>query len=337
MNVEEKKLKEKTAKSLLWFGVGSITMMFAGLISAYIVSKGDMYWVSVKTPIDFWISSFIIAVSSFTIYLAYKFNQDRKKSLFFITITIVLGVMFSVYQYKGWTYLHSTGNSTADHIISPSEYITLKGDVLGDGNDIDLRISLDYETGVFYAPKDVSGQKPLNLNNIFKKDGVVILQGAYLKNVSSIGRLELNFVKGYLYAINDTDLKSPLNTYYVTPTGQLLLLGVYGDDYTISYEDDVLEFDKGYFYSSNDVGHLTPLNNKIINYKNNASSYIAILTALHLLHLLGGLIYLLIVFFRVLLNINNQENSLKIKLVSIYWHFLGLLWGFLFLFLFLFH
>ncbi len=336
MNVEEKKLKEKTAKSLLWFGVGSITMMFAGLISAYIVSKGDMYWVHVKVPVDFWISTIIILISSATVYLAYKYNKQTKKSLIFIGLTIVLGVVFSIYQYKGWVYLHSTGNSTADHIISPSEYIYLNGEVLGEKKETFV-ISLDYETGVFYSPNDISGHNPLNSNNIFKGDGVVILKGEYVKEISTSSRLELNFVNGYLYAINDTELMNPLNKYYITPSGQLLLLGSYGDDYTISYENDILEFDNGYFYSSNDVGHLSPLNNKIINYKNNASSYIAILTALHLLHLFGGLVYLIIVFFRVLLNINNQENSLKIKLVSIYWHFLGLLWVFLFLFLFLFH
>jgi cytochrome c oxidase subunit III len=337
MNTEERKLKEKTAKSLLWFGVGSISMMFAGLISAYIVSKGDMYWVHVKTPLSFWISTLVISISSLTITLAYKFHKNKSKALVFVFFTLLLGVVFSIYQFKGWTYLHSTGNSTADHIISPSEYVTLKGDVLGVGVNQEVVISLDYETGVFYSPRDVSGRKPLSNRNVFDSDGVVVLSGDYIKDISTTNRIQLNFIEGYFYSINDTELNKPLNKYYITPTGQLLLLGLYGDDYWISYDGDFLEFDKGYFYSSDDVGHLIPLNNQIVNYKNNASSYISVLTFLHILHLVGGMIYLIIVFFRILFNVKEYENGLKIKLVSMYWHFLGLLWLFLFFFLFLFH
>jgi len=64
---------------------------------------------------------------------------------------------------------------------------------------------------------------------------------------------------------------------------------------------------------------------------NPANSYFYILTALHAIHLLGGLLAL----FRVvhLYKEKTRLDSLKknLKLCAWYWHFLLMLWGFLFL------
>ena len=49
--------KEQAYKSMLMFGLFSIVMLFAGLTSAYIVSKGYLgsNWQSVKLPDAFFI------------------------------------------------------------------------------------------------------------------------------------------------------------------------------------------------------------------------------------------------------------------------------------------
>ena len=53
----EQKTKDKTFKQMLWISMVSMTMMFAGLTSAYVVSKGREDWVSFELPSAFYIST----------------------------------------------------------------------------------------------------------------------------------------------------------------------------------------------------------------------------------------------------------------------------------------
>ena len=64
-----------------------------------------------------------------------------------------------------------------------------------------------------------------------------------------------------------------------------------------------------------------------------SGSYLYVLTGLHMAHLAFGLIALLVVWVKSLLHRYNSENLLGIRLCAIFWHFLDVLWIFLFLFL----
>lgn len=64
-----------------------------------------------------------------------------------------------------------------------------------------------------------------------------------------------------------------------------------------------------------------------------SGSYLYILTAVHLAHLGGGIIALLIALVKSILGKYSPENRLGLELCAIYWHFLGILWVYLFLFL----
>jgi len=66
---------------------------------------------------------------------------------------------------------------------------------------------------------------------------------------------------------------------------------------------------------------------------NVASSYLYILTGTHFAHLIGGIISLLYIYFKSLFNKYNIDNFHGIILGVRFWHFLGLLWLYLFLFL----
>ena len=66
---------------------------------------------------------------------------------------------------------------------------------------------------------------------------------------------------------------------------------------------------------------------------NAAGSYLYILTGLHLLHLFGGIIALIITFVKTILEKYSATNSLGIEMCAIYWHFLTILWVYLLLFL----
>lgn len=66
---------------------------------------------------------------------------------------------------------------------------------------------------------------------------------------------------------------------------------------------------------------------------NPAGSFVYVLSGLHAFHLGTGLIYILIVLFMLFKGKINQEKSLQFELCTTYWHFLDLLWIYLFVFL----
>ena len=66
----EKEVRNSTKKMLMYFIVFSITMLFGGFISAYIVSSMGQYWVHITPPTMFVISNAIIVAASVALYLA---------------------------------------------------------------------------------------------------------------------------------------------------------------------------------------------------------------------------------------------------------------------------
>lgn len=66
---------------------------------------------------------------------------------------------------------------------------------------------------------------------------------------------------------------------------------------------------------------------------NTAGSWVYAISFFHLLHLSGGLIALVVTLIKSALGKYTAENKLGIELAAIYWHFLGVLWLYLFLFL----
>ena len=68
-------------------------------------------------------------------------------------------------------------------------------------------------------------------------------------------------------------------------------------------------------------------------YSNASGSFFYVLTLMHLLHLVGGLISLFVVWIKSIQQKYNSENLLGVRLCSIFWHFLDILWIYLFLFL----
>ena len=68
---------------------------------------------------------------------------------------------------------------------------------------------------------------------------------------------------------------------------------------------------------------------------NASGSFFYIITFMHLLHIFGGLIALLVCNFKALTEKYSSKDYLGIQLCAIYWHFLDALWIYLFLFLYL--
>ena len=109
---EEQARKGKTYKLLLWFGMISICMIFAGLTSAYVVSKSRPDWLKdFVLPSAFVISTVAMLVSSFTFYLALQATKKDNRSMAttFLLLTLALGIAFIVLQFKGFGQVIENG------------------------------------------------------------------------------------------------------------------------------------------------------------------------------------------------------------------------------------
>jgi cytochrome c oxidase subunit 3 len=63
------------------------------------------------------------------------------------------------------------------------------------------------------------------------------------------------------------------------------------------------------------------------------SSFLYLITGLHIAHLLGGLVSLIVVLVKTLKKRYNSDDSVGYQVSLTYWHFLGGLWVYLFFFL----
>jgi len=68
---------------------------------------------------------------------------------------------------------------------------------------------------------------------------------------------------------------------------------------------------------------------------NSSSSFIYVLTGFHGLHIISGVVVLLIALIATFRYKVHSRNMLRMELCSTYWHFLGALWLYLFVFLLL--
>ena len=111
-NTKEEKLA-KAKKMMLLFGLLSITMTFAGLTSAYIVSKGRPDWtMDFNLPAEFFFSTFIIVLSSLTLFIAKNklVNRKSNNSIFsWVLITFILGIVFIIFQFIGFNNIIDQG------------------------------------------------------------------------------------------------------------------------------------------------------------------------------------------------------------------------------------
>lgn len=77
--------------------------------------------------------------------------------------------------------------------------------------------------------------------------------------------------------------------------------------------------------------------NKVVfggKYSNPSGSFFILFVWAHWAHLAGGIISLMFVLINSLRKKYSSENALGIELCAIYWHFLSVLWVYLFLFLY---
>lgn len=65
---------------------------------------------------------------------------------------------------------------------------------------------------------------------------------------------------------------------------------------------------------------------------NPAGSFMGVITGVHMAHVLGGVIALLIMFAKAFSSRRKSYSSISIEMAGIYWHFVDALWIYLFIF-----
>jgi len=113
MTVDEHKARTaRSYKLILLFAMVSMTMMFAGLTSAFVVSKSRVDWLKdFELPTAFYISTLAIIGCSVTFHLAKKAIQKDNQSLTttMLLATLALGVLFVVLQFVGFGQIVGSG------------------------------------------------------------------------------------------------------------------------------------------------------------------------------------------------------------------------------------
>ena len=123
--MSERNKKMHPHKFLLWVAIGSITMMFAGFTSAYIVKSNQAGWQPVQMPKIFYYSTILIVISSLTIFIAEQQFKKREMARYklWITTTALLGIAFLTMQATGFMQLWEQQYTFQDSVAGSFFYI----------------------------------------------------------------------------------------------------------------------------------------------------------------------------------------------------------------------
>lgn len=96
--------KRRVSKAMLWIGILSMIMLFAGLTSAYIVRQAEGQWLFFELPGSFYVSTAVIVLSSISLLPLLRFakNNNFKGIIASLAITAFLGLLFTYFQFQAW-------------------------------------------------------------------------------------------------------------------------------------------------------------------------------------------------------------------------------------------
>lgn len=127
MDLTEGTLEEKTnraKKMMLWFGIASLIMSFAGWTSAFVVSRTRADWLKdFELPNAFAISAVVIIISSLTFIMAKRALKENKRdtTTLWLFATLMLGIIFIYNQFVGFDKIIAAGYN----FTGPTSNITM--------------------------------------------------------------------------------------------------------------------------------------------------------------------------------------------------------------------
>lgn len=341
-------IREKVKKNLVYVSLVSISMVFAGLVSAYIVSMGDSFWLKTPFPTPFFISTALIILSSITFILGVKEakKKNKKKLSILISFTFLLGLGFVIFQFKGYGELVDRGVYASANKILVNEgrygdYYTLKykgKHLLVEGNDYLIegkKIDENTKTAIRAIGKQFeNADREEGLKNIqgYGSDFVLLYESepvAYLNQ-------QLILPDGEIIGSHDLYRLRTWAEHIRDGRGDFFVKGEFGKDFHVYYRSKELEYKNRTLYLGDQK--LTPyLLNKAMDSADTASSYLYVITFLHLLHIVFTLLFLIRTLTYSYSGKYTNGDTIGLRATGIFWHFLGALWIFLLLFLLFIH
>jgi cytochrome c oxidase subunit 3 len=339
-------VREKMKKNLVYVGIFSIVMLFAGLTSGYYVSMGKSFWLKYPMPTGFYLSTLFIALSSLTFWWAIqgakKDKQGQLKSA--MAATLLFGAAFLYFQFQGYGELIDKGvNPVNDMLVVNGRYgeyyeFKYKGNLVAvDGNEYLIN------------GKAIPANEFKKIQAYFQQFERIDRESAIrIKNSNPDIELIYNgspvlTKKNQLFANDSTPLAysdeirlQELAVNIRDKRGDFFAKGTYGKDFTIYYSGKELDYqDRQLKYNGTVLKPHMQLS--AMQAADTASAYLYLITFVHLLHVLIALLYLIKVAIASFSGKFSSENTLSLRLSSIFWHFLGLLWLYLLVFLIFIH
>lgn len=340
-------VKEKAKKNLVYVSIFSIIMLFAGFTSAYIVSMGDSFWLKYPLPTSFWISTAFILLSS--IFLQLAIVSVKKGAIgqlkLHISLTLLTGIAFAYFQFEGYKDLTKMGaHAVNNHIIvTDGRY--------GDYYEVKYKgVFLEVDGNHYvYAGKSMNEQQ-MKAYQDFMGQFVNLKQNTSF-NVTNYGKSFILYYNNQPLGLINGKLCKPDGT-EIQYVDQLRLKdlainvrdgrvdffnkGELGKDFQIYFKGKALTYqERSLYFEGKRLSKYLQI--KAMETADSATSYFYIITFLHLLHILGTLIYLIKMVIGSFSGRFNKEEHLSLRLGAIFWHFLGLLWVYLLLFLIFIH
>lgn len=131
--VEQDKSNLKAKKFLVWLFVISSFMLFAALTSGFIVyTAGNVErGIKIMLPKAFMYSTAVIVLSSITMHMAYLSAKRLQfgKQQAYLLFTILLGIVFFVFQFSSWKYLTAQGYTLSIRMLRSRFYTFLPGHI----------------------------------------------------------------------------------------------------------------------------------------------------------------------------------------------------------------
>jgi len=356
-NEEDLKMN-KAKKNLIYVAMLSIIMLFGGLTSAYIVSMGDSFWLKLSIsswPIAFWISTGIMLIGSISIQLAlfYAKKGQLKRMKILLLMTLFFALSFIYTQYLGYINLakngiHLTGSGI---IVKKGKYgdlfkVKYKGSYIKvDGNNFSINAKKMSEDD-FNAYKKFMQNFILLENQVnqefIKKEVIKInnygdeFQIFYLNNALNISNGKLVSQKYGKLKFTERIHLSDLSKNVRDSRGDFFAKGDLGKDFHIYFKGDELDYFNRKLHLK---GSPLPsyLQNKAEQSQDTSSSYLWLITILHLLHVVVTIFYILKLVLNSFTGKISKSNNISLSLGVVFWHFLGFLWLYLLLFFLFIH
>ncbi len=338
-------VREKMKKNLVYVSILGICMLFAGLTSGYFVSMSDSFWVKYPMPTAFYTSTVIIIISSIVMQIAVvRLKKGDSKLVKAATLlALISGILFAYFQFKGYAKLVDDGSYVVSKIVVQEgkygeyysirykgKYVDIDGNQYYVGNRKMNEAELKDISAFGKAFDHVITKKAIpatwnkNIQLYFKNEPVSVKSGKLMVNDTT----ELAFV--------DLDRLENFAIHLRDGRGDFFHKGQYGKDFVIYYKRKLLDYKNRSLYLNGrklDARAQISMNSSA----DNASSFLYIITFVHLLHIVAAVIYMLSLSIRSFTGSLERYNYISFRMGTIFWHFFGGLWVYLLLFLLFIH